>query len=237
LRFSPRRRVQRDELNRGNKNGCKAAERRDGAAARPKNSGDGSKATGCTGSTTSDVGGCLTSLRVSWAASPATKGRRSRGFDGGGRKLELGFRVAAAHGARAARARVGEVPGWRRALNSPEKGPWRAGHVGREACSHRTRRRRSPWRGRLGRGDDRWVPSVSLSGERRRRRGPTTAKQAGWAESSCGLAVLLGQLGRKVGRAGELPCGPAERLLLAGLACAVAGLRRPVGWMGKWVGA
>jgi hypothetical protein len=46
-----------------------AAERRDGAAARPKNSGDDSKATGCTGSTTSDAGGCLTSLHVSWVAS------------------------------------------------------------------------------------------------------------------------------------------------------------------------
>jgi hypothetical protein len=110
--------------------------------------------------------------------------------------------AAAAHGARAARARVGEVPGWRRALNSSEKGPWHAGHAGREACSCRTRRRRrSPWRGRLGGGDDRWVPSVSLSGERRRRRRPTTAKRAGWAESTCGLAVLLGHW---AGRSAEL---------------------------------
>jgi hypothetical protein len=45
--------------------------------------------------------------------------------------------AAAAHGARAARARVGEVPGWRRALNSPMKGPWRAGHAGRERAALR----------------------------------------------------------------------------------------------------
>jgi hypothetical protein len=34
-----------------------AAERRDGAAARPKNSGGGSKVTGCTGSTTATPAG------------------------------------------------------------------------------------------------------------------------------------------------------------------------------------
>jgi hypothetical protein len=53
----------------------------DGAAARTKSSGDGSKATGCTGSTTSDAGGCLTFLRVSWVAS-----RQRKSGDGGGNR-------------------------------------------------------------------------------------------------------------------------------------------------------
>jgi hypothetical protein len=61
----------------------------------------------------------------------AARGRRRR------RNLEAAaarVSAAVAHGARAARARVGEVPGWRRALNSPVKGPWRAGHAGRECA-------------------------------------------------------------------------------------------------------
>jgi hypothetical protein len=63
--------------------------------------------------------------------------RRREGGDGDGTLEAAAARVsaAAAHGARAARARVGEVPGWRRALNSPVKGPWRAGHAGRERAA------------------------------------------------------------------------------------------------------
>jgi hypothetical protein len=77
------------EANWSGGRGGDAAERQDGAAARPKNSGDGSKATGCTGSTTSDAGGCLTFLRVSWVAS-----RRRKSGDGGGNRKRwwLGFR-------------------------------------------------------------------------------------------------------------------------------------------------
>jgi hypothetical protein len=50
----------------------------------------------------------------------------------------------------------------------------------------------SPGRGRCGGGDDKWVPLVSDSGR-------------GGGES--GLAVLLGQLGRKVGHALGRGCG------------------------------
>jgi hypothetical protein len=78
--------------------------------------------------------------------------------------------AAAAHGIQAARARVGEVPGWRRALNSP------GGLLGvrathGEACSRRTRAaarpRPNPGRARRGGRDDMRVPPVSGSGRRR----------------------------------------------------------------------
>jgi hypothetical protein len=88
----------------------------------------------------------------------------------------------------------------------------------RRACAELglARRRRSPGRKRRRVGDDQWVPLVSGSGE-----GEGAARAAGPAGP------------RSVAR--ELGCGG---LLLRGLGCSECwvGLRRPVGWVGKWVG-
>jgi hypothetical protein len=83
----------------------------------------------------------------------AAKRRRTTG-DGGGRGLASG-------------ARVEEVPGWRRLIKA-WGGPLACGpRTGRRAPVGLGRRRRSPGRGRLELGDDKRVPRVSLSGQRR----------------------------------------------------------------------
>jgi hypothetical protein len=62
------------------------------------------------------------------------------GFDGGGGELELGFAGLAARQEGGAIRLDGGSRGRRRALNSPGRAPWRAGHAG-TPCSNRTRRR------------------------------------------------------------------------------------------------
>jgi hypothetical protein len=61
----------------GGGHGGVAARRTDGATARLKISGDGSKATGCTGTPSSGTEGPLTSLRSSWAISRRRSGGRT----------------------------------------------------------------------------------------------------------------------------------------------------------------
>jgi hypothetical protein len=81
------------------------AERADDAAARLGNSGEGFRVLRCAGMVTRDAGGFITSWRRPWMAS-----RRRDCDDGEGtRRWRLGFPATAAHGAWAARARIGEV--------------------------------------------------------------------------------------------------------------------------------
>jgi hypothetical protein len=82
-------------------------------------------------------------------------------------------------------ARVEEVLGWRPTINSPGRTLGaRATHG--EACTGRTRAAAAESRGRLELGDDKWVPRVTLSGQRRGAAvaagGPAGPKAlAGWA--------------------------------------------------------
>jgi hypothetical protein len=70
-------------------------------------------------------------------------------IDGGGGELELGFAGLAARQEGGAIRLDRGSRGRRRALNSPGRAPWRAGHTG-TSCSNRTRRRC----GGVRRGDD-----------------------------------------------------------------------------------
>jgi hypothetical protein len=110
--------------------------------------------------------------------------RRRRNLEAAAAKVS----AVAAHGARAARARVGEVPGWRRALNSPVKGPWRAGHAGRERAVLGLGGGGGGVRGGADAGKGMTCGSPAVSDCERGRE----EAWAGWDESTCGLAVLLG---------------------------------------------
>jgi hypothetical protein len=80
-----------------------------GTAVRRCKSGDGSKATGCTGTATNDAVNFLTSLRGSWAITR----RRSGGGTEESTAAALEFRRRAEEARAAARALVG-APGARR---------------------------------------------------------------------------------------------------------------------------
>jgi hypothetical protein len=81
--------VQAHEASWSGESGGHAAERRDGVAARLRNSGEAARVTRCTGSTTSGTGAMLTSWRSSGAAP-----RRREDDDGAESKAAaLGFRV------------------------------------------------------------------------------------------------------------------------------------------------
>jgi hypothetical protein len=74
--------------------------------------------------------------------------------------------------------------------------------------------------------DDKWVPRVSDSGGRRRRRGPTAAEQADWAESTSELGGWLARAAAGLLREIEQVRRPATAAGLCELGC--CGL---LGWM------
>jgi hypothetical protein len=84
--------VRDDEVAKGGGSDGVATAQALGTAERRRKSGDGSKALRSTGSTTSGAGFASYLLARLLGGFTAMKRRRSPGFDGGGGKLELGFR-------------------------------------------------------------------------------------------------------------------------------------------------
>jgi hypothetical protein len=197
------------EANRGCESGGNAAERRDDAAARQGSSGEVARVTGCTESTTNGTSATLASWRSSGAAP-----RRREDDDGAERlwRRGLGLRAAAAHGARAARARVGGSRGGGRLIKAWGPGLGVRATRRRRALVGLRRRRRSLGRGRHEVGDDPSAPLVSDSRRGRRRHGlAATAGPAGpWVLRSwvAGVHKLAGWHGRR--RTLGWPAGPAN---------------------------